>query len=109
MMDLLSSLKISWSGSTDLRSVAAWLLIVIAVVMSVVSVIVCIADKLRSKKKGRSRVSEATLMTLSAFGGALFMFLTMLVIRHKTKHARFMVGLPLMIIYQAAIAYIIYA
>ena len=107
-MTVISSLTISWSGSTDLKSVAAWLLIVIAVVMSVLSVIVCVADKIRSKKKGRTRVSEATLMTLSAFGGALFMFLTMLVVRHKTRHARFMIGLPLMIIYQAAIAYIIY-
>ena len=108
MTPFISFLKITWNGNADVRSVAAWLLIVIAVVMSAVSVIVCIADKLRSKKKVRTRVSEATLMTLSAFGGALFMFLTMLIIRHKTKHSRFMVCLPLMIIYQAAIAYIIY-
>ncbi len=108
MISHISFLRITWDGNTDLRSVVAWLLIVIAVITSVASVIVCIADKLRSKKKGRTRVSEATLMTLSAFGGALFMFLTMLVIRHKTRHSRFMVCLPLMIIFQAAIAYLIY-
>ena len=106
-MHVLSSLSLFGNGSTDFKSVVAWLLIVIAAVMSVLSVVVCVADKIRSKKKGRTRVSEATLMTLSAFGGALFMFLTMLVVRHKTKHPRFMIGLPLMIIYQAAIAYAI--
>ena len=108
MIRLISALRITWDGNADLRSVIAWLLIVIAAVTSAVSVIVCIADKLRSKKKGRTRVSEATLMTLSAFGGALFMFLTMLLIRHKTRHPRFMIGLPLMIVFQAAIAYLIY-
>ncbi len=108
MIRLISALRITWDGSTDLRSVIAWLLIVIAVLTSVASVIVCIADKIRSKKKGRTRVSEATLMTLSAFGGALFMFLTMLLIRHKTRHPRFMIGLPLMIVFHAAIAYVIY-
>ena len=107
-MILISALRITWDGASDPKSVIAWLLIVVAAAASVASVVVCIADKLRSRKKGRTRVSEATLMTLSAFGGALFMFLTMLIIRHKTRHPRFMVGLPLMIAFQAAIAYVVY-
>ena len=96
-------------GSANLHSVLTWALAALVAVISLVSVAVCIADKLRSKKKGASRVSEATLMTLSAFGGALFMFLTMLVIRHKTRHSRFMICLPLMIIFHALIAYLIFS
>jgi uncharacterized membrane protein YsdA (DUF1294 family) len=32
------------------------------------------------------------------------MFLTMLLIRHKTKHKKFMIGIPLIMILQAAAA-----
>ncbi len=107
-MSILSSLSVTWTGGTDPKSIASWLLIVIACVFSAVSVIACISDKIRSKKKGKSRIAEATLIAFAAFGGAAAMFLTMLVIRHKTKHPRFMIGLPLMILFQAAIAYLIY-
>ncbi len=80
----------------------------VAAAASLLSVVLCIADKLRSKKKGKSRIPEADLMLTSAFGGALFMFLTMIVIRHKTRHPKFMIGLPLMILFQAALCCLIY-
>ena len=33
------------------------------------------------------------------------MFLTMLVVRHKTRHPQFMIGLPLLALIQAALIY----
>ena len=90
------------------KYIAAWLLIVTAAVTSAAAIVICIVDKLRSKQTGRIRISEATLMTVSAFGGAAAMYLTMLIIRHKTKHPRFMVCLPLMILFHAVIAYLIF-
>ena len=59
-------------------------------------------DKIAAKCKAR-RIPERTLFTISAFGGAVFMYLTMLAIRHKTKHKSFMIGLPAIIIVQALI------
>ena len=53
--------------------------------------------------KGKWRVPEATLMLVGLFGGATAMLVTMKVIRHKTKHMKFMVGLPLEIALQAAL------
>ena len=78
------------------------LIIIYLAVMALVSVIVTVADK-ASAKRGGWRVPEATLMTLGLFGGALPMFVTMKTIRHKTKHKKFMVGLPLEIALHAAI------
>lgn len=84
--------------------VAAYLLII-----SLVSVIVCIYDKKISKKnKVELRVPEKTLMLLSALGGGVAMYLCMLAIRHKTKHVKFMLGIPLIISAQAVAVYLLF-
>ena len=71
-------------------------------IMSIVSVIVCIYDKKISKKnRVELRTPEKTLLILSALGGSVAMFITMLIIRHKTKHFKFMVGIPVIMIIQA--------
>lgn len=73
------------------------------VAISVISVIVCIYDKFASKHATKHRTREATLLLLSALGGSVAMFITMQIIRHKTKHVKFMLGIPLIIIAQIAI------
>lgn len=78
------------------------LILIYLAVISVVAVIITIADK-TAAKKNLWRVPEATLMLIGLFGGALPMFITMRVIRHKTKHKKFMIGLPLEIALHAAI------
>ena len=71
--------------------------------ISLVSVVVCIYDKKISKKnKVQLRIPEKTLLLLSAIGGSVAMLITMLTIRHKTKHVKFMLGIPLIIILQIA-------
>lgn len=40
-------------------------------------------------------------MTTGFLGGALLEFLTMKIIQHKTRHKKFMIGLPVMIFAQA--------
>ncbi len=79
------------------------LLLIYLGVMAVVAVFTTVMDK-ASAKRGGWRVPEATLMMLGLFGGALPMFITMRMIRHKTKHKKFMIGLPLEIALHAAIA-----
>lgn len=72
-------------------------------IMSLVSIAVCIYDKIAAKKFTKHRTRESSLLILSALGGSVAMLLTMLLIRHKTKHAKFMVGIPFIIILQAAL------
>jgi predicted MPP superfamily phosphohydrolase len=76
-------------------------LIYIATV-SLFAVILTFRDKKAARKSAR-RVKERTLITVSIFGGSVAMILTMLAVRHKTRHKKFMVGIPLIIIVQAAI------
>jgi uncharacterized membrane protein YsdA (DUF1294 family) len=71
-------------------------------VIAVVSVILTVHDK-SAARKGAWRVPEATLMGIGFIGGALPMLITMKLIRHKTRHIKFMVGLPLEIILHVAI------
>ena len=44
------------------------------------------------------RVSEAMLLFVSAIGGGVSMYVTMHIIRHKTKKLKFMLGIPLIIV-----------
>lgn len=79
-------------------------------VISLVSALVCVYDKIAAKRAPHRRTREATLLLLSALGGSVAMFVTMQLIRHKTKHAKFMVGIPLIIIVQiAAVIAVLYA
>ena len=73
--------------------------IIYIAVISLVSVFVTVRDKIAAIR-GARRTSERTLLFLSALGGSLFMLLTMLTVRHKTKHAKFMVGIPIIIALQ---------
>ena len=67
--------------------------------VSLITSVITAIDKYRAKK-GAFRISEATLFTLAAIGGALSEYMTMRLIRHKTLHKRFMIGLPVIIILQ---------
>lgn len=75
--------------------------------INLISVIVTIYDKHCAVKK-RWRVRESTLLLLSFFGGSIGMYFTMLFIRHKTRHLKFMLGIPIILIFQIVIAFLIW-
>ena len=73
-------------------------------VISLISIIVCIYDKKISKKNDvKLRIPEKSLFIWSAVGGSLAMYITMKIIRHKTKHVSFMVGIPVIFVLQVAL------
>ena len=72
--------------------------------VSLLSVIVAVADKIKARR-GERRVPENTLMLFAALGGSAAMLVTMLLIRHKTRHIRFMLGIPIIMILQAPVVY----
>ena len=79
------------------------ILLIYLAVISLISIIVCCYDKFAAKRNPKHRTREATLLLLSALGGSVAMLATMLLIRHKTKHAKFMVGIPAILVVQAAL------
>lgn len=76
--------------------------------ISLISVIVTCYDKIAAKKLPKHRTREKTLFLLSALGGSVAMFVTMQMIRHKTKHRSFMIGIPMIMVAQAALIYAIF-
>lgn len=71
-------------------------------IISVAAMIMTVSDKSRAKKHKR-RIAEKTLFGTAVLGGSAAMYLTMLLVRHKTKHKRFMIGLPLIMIVQTVL------
>ncbi|WP_308639336.1 DUF1294 domain-containing protein [Paenibacillus silvisoli] len=53
-------------------------------------------DKKRAVRDRRHRIPERRLLGLSAAGGAIGGLAAMRMFRHKTKHASFATGLPVM-------------
>lgn len=54
-------------------------------------------DKLKAKHR-RWRIPEATLLSIAAVGGSLGAFAGMKIFRHKTKHLRFQILVPLFLV-----------
>lgn len=67
-----------------------------------IGIFVTIHDK-RAAQRGAWRVPEKTLFALCVLGGCPGVYLTMRAIRHKTKHKRFMIGIPLIFAGQLAL------
>lgn len=67
-------------------------------VVSAVSVISAVWDKRASKIPGRRRIPERTLLLLAAAGGGIAMYAAMLIVRHKTRRPKFMIGIPAILI-----------
>ena len=76
------------------------------IVINVVTFLVYGIDKWKAKK-GSWRISEATLLILAAIGGSIGALLGMKVWHHKTMHKKFKYGLPLILLAQIALIYII--
>lgn len=76
-------------------------LICYLVAINLLSAIVCAVDKIKAARRSW-RISEKTLWVLSLIGGSVGMYLTMKIIRHKTLHKSFMIGLPVLIALQIA-------
>ncbi len=80
-----------------------YIIIAVFAVMSVIAVIVTCRDKRAAKRDPKNRTPEATLMLIAFLFGSFAMYITMKLIRHKTKHAKFMIGIPIFMILHAAL------
>ncbi len=69
--------------------------------ISLISILVCLYDKVISKRERvELRIPEKTLLILSALGGSAAMYVTMQIIHHKTRHKKFMIGIPVILVIQ---------
>ena len=67
------------------------------ILINAVSFLLMLVDKHKARKN-LWRIPEATLMGVAAIGGSFGALAGMYLIRHKTKHRKFTVGIPLMLL-----------
>lgn len=72
------------------------------VVMNVLGVAVMWSDKRRARLH-RWRIPEKVLFGVSLLGGSAGTWAGMYLFRHKTKHWYFVVGMPIILVCQAAL------
>ncbi len=60
-------------------------------------------DKQKARHR-RWRIPEATLMSVALLGGSIGSLLGMYIFRHKTKHPKFTLGIPVILALQTVLA-----
>lgn len=74
-------------------------------IINLLGIAVTCADKIKAKND-MWRIPEKTLWLFGVLGGAIGTYLCMKIIRHKTKHKSFMIGMPLLIVLQIVLVII---
>lgn len=74
--------------------------------INVIGFISMYLDK-RKAVKSQWRIKESTLIMISILGGGIGSYLGMETFKHKTKHIKFKYGIPIIIVVQVIIFYIL--
>lgn len=64
--------------------------------------VIMLTDKYKAKTRSR-RIPEATLMAVAAIGGSLGCIIGMYTVRHKTRHPKFTLGIPALLLFHAVL------
>lgn len=72
------------------------------ILINALSFLLMLVDKFKAKKK-LWRIPEATLMGGALLGGSVGALLGMYLARHKTRHPKFAVGIPVILAFQLAV------
>lgn len=70
------------------------LLAIYLLLINALSFLLMLSDKLKAKKRAW-RIPEATLLGIAAIGGSLGALAGMYLLRHKTRHPKFTISIPL--------------
>ncbi len=62
---------------------------------------------LASSGKSKSRIPEARLLNIAFWGGAPFMLVSMFIFRHKLLKPKFLIGVPILLIWNLVVYYLI--
>ena len=82
------------------------ILLLYLLIINAVGFLLMLADKFKAKRN-LGRLPEATLMSVAAIGGSIGSLLGMYTFRHKTKHLKFTIGIPVILAVQIMAALVI--
>ena len=75
-------------------------------IINAIAFFLMLADKQKAKKK-KWRIPEATLIGVAVIGGSIGALAGMYTFRHKTKHPKFTIGVPVILALQIVLAVVI--
>lgn len=79
------------------------LLSIYLLIINAIAFCLMLIDKYKARKN-LWRIPEATLISTALLGGSIGTLIGMYTIRHKTRHIKFTVGIPLILLAQIALA-----
>lgn len=82
-------------------------IIIYIIIMSIIGFCQMGIDKNRARKR-RWRISERILFLTAGIGGSFGSLLGMYVFRHKTKHLRFVLGIPALMLVHLVLLYLVF-
>lgn len=80
------------------------LILLYLLIVNAVSFLLMLVDKLKARKN-LWRIPESTLLLSAAIGGSVGALAGMYTFRHKTKHLKFTLGVPAILIAQIILVY----
>ena len=86
-------------------------LLIIIIVFGLINLsafLIMLVDKIKSANPEAERISEGMLFFLAAAFGSIGIYLGMFAFRHKTRKWYFLIGIPLLMIENAAFLYFLY-
>ena len=82
------------------------ILLVYLLLINAAGFLLMLVDKYKAKRN-LWRIPEATLMGVAAMGGSIGAIAGMKLFRHKTKHPKFYIGLPVILALQIVLVYLL--
>ena len=82
-------------------------LVLYLLLINAVGFILMLVDKYKARKK-LWRIPESTLLLVAALGGSIGSLMGMYTVRHKTKHLKFTLGIPAILIAQGCLFYFLF-
>ena len=74
------------------------------IIINAAGFLLMLADK-RKARRGAWRIPEATLIGAAALGGSIGVLAGMYLVRHKTRHLKFAIGVPFILIVQLVMVF----
>ena len=78
------------------------LVLLYLIIINAAGFLLMLADK-RKARRGALRIPEATLIWSAILGGSAGVLIGMHLLRHKTRHMKFVLGVPLILFAQLAL------
>ena len=79
------------------------LVLLYLIIVNAAAFLLMLVDKLKAKR-GAWRIPERTLIGSALIGGSIGALMGMYTFRHKTKHLKFTVGIPVILVAQIVLA-----